>query len=251
MGGREFSAKDRPFALPWTASVVCKGRVTSGTAGTLSCTDADWGNNTLFGCLVILESLNDYNSYNPQIRRIILNSSNKLTVDTDWGITPVEGQTFTIVSRGMDRATDPIVWAVTAAASAAATAVRGVGWWRSFLALLNVTGVSTGGAGRLDVYIQTLMPDAETWQDVAHFAQVSATGKQLLTYTGPAGGGGGTQAEGAAVTVDNYWVNEDAGLAASTVRLIALGHQMRIKYVIALNGDTGSFTFAVYVTPKP
>lgn len=115
------------------------------------------------------------------------------------------------------------------------------GWVKEFLAVLNVTAVPTGGTPTLDIYLQTKMPDG-TWQDIAHFPQIAGSiVKHKLSWKLPSNGLG-TQAEGAAVTVDNFFADADATLAATIVRLMPMGAKFRAKGVFAAGGSTGTYT---------
>ena len=130
-------------------------------------------------------------------------------------------------------------------ANGTSTAVDNLGWVKSLHGVLDVTAVPSGGTPTLDVYVQTQLADA-TWQDIAHFTQGAGVAtKEILAWKGPGATESGTQAEAAAVTVDNYFSNEDAALAATTVRLLPLGDSMRVKWVFAAGGSTGDYTFSV------
>ena len=136
--------------------------------------------------------------------------------------------------------------AVAGEASGQSTAVDGMGWVKRFHAVVDVTAVPTGGTPTLDVYIQTQLSDG-TWQDVAHTAQVAGSAiKQLVAWEGPVSLIG-TGAEGAAITVDRFFANEDAALAASTVRILPLGDSLRVKWVFSAGGSTGDYTFSVTI----
>ena len=135
--------------------------------------------------------------------------------------------------------------AVAGEASGTSTAVDNLGWVKRLHAVLDVTAVPTGGTPTLDVYVQTQMGNGD-WQDIAHFTQVvGSTTKEMLAWKGPGATEAGTQAEAAAVTVDNFFTNEDAALAATTVRLLPLGDSLRVKWVFAAGGSTGDYTFSV------
>ncbi len=135
--------------------------------------------------------------------------------------------------------------AVAGETNGTSTAVDYLGWVKNLHAVLDVTAVPTGGTPTLDVYLQAQLADG-TWQDIAHFSQVAgSTAKQILAWKGSFATEAGTQAEGAAVTVDNYFSNEDAALAATTVRLLPLGDSMRVKWVFAAGGSIGDYTFSV------
>tara|TARA_Y100000310_G_scaffold344641_1_gene458487 strand:- start:1189 stop:2397 length:1209 start_codon:yes stop_codon:yes gene_type:complete len=129
-------------------------------------------------------------------------------------------------------------------ASGTSTALDDFGWVKSFWARLDVTAVPSGGSPTLDVYIQSQAPSGD-WQDIAHFTQVTgSTTAENVVWTSE-GEVLGTQSESAAVTVDNYFADQDAALTAATVRRLILGDSMRIKWVFAAGGSTGDYTFAV------
>ena len=135
--------------------------------------------------------------------------------------------------------------AVAGEANGTSTAVDNLGWVKSLHGVLDVTVVPSGGTPTLDVYIETQLAEG-TWQDIAHFTQVAgAVTKEILAWKGPGATEAGTQAEAAAVTADNYFSNEDAALAATTVRHLPLGDSMRVKWVFAAGGSTGDYAFSV------
>ena len=138
--------------------------------------------------------------------------------------------------------------AVAGEASGTSTAVSRIGWIKDFHGVLDVTAVPSGGTPTLDAYLQTQLADG-TWQDIAHFTQVTGSAtKEILAWKGTGATEAGTQAEAAAVTVDNYFTNEDAALAVTTVRLLPLGDSMRVKWVFAAGGSTGDYTFSVDIS---
>lgn len=105
-----------------------------------------------------------------------------------------------------------------------------VDFWSSAEIMVAVTTVS----GTLDVYVQRLLPDNETYADIAHFAQwttgaFTTTGAYTLSFVN----GGNT-------------INQQqaAGLAANSVITVHFGANWRINYV--LGGTSPTVTFAVY-----
>jgi hypothetical protein len=92
---------------------------------------------------------------------------------------------------------------------------------------LNVTAAS-GTTPTLDVYIQKLLPDQTTWDDLVHFTQKTAAGAQVAEVVG-AGSGVHTQAV--------------RTLAAGTIQTAMLGSQHRCDVVIG--GTNPSFTFTL------
>jgi len=151
----------------------------------------------------------------------------------------------------------PIGGDMTLRASAAISTTSGtgaaldnVGWVKSFVAHLDVTGVRTGGStAKLDVYIQTQLASGD-WQDIVHFTQVAQAVTHEIVAWGPVDGDlAGLGAEGAAVTYDRFFAEADAALAATTVRLTPLGDSMRVKWVYTAGDSTGGdYTFALVMT---
>ena len=134
--------------------------------------------------------------------------------------------------------------AVIGEASGVSTEVDNLGWIHSFTARLDVTAAPSGGAPTLDVYVQTEMASGD-WQDVLHFTQVTGITHENAAWGGGDGNRNGIGAEGAAITFDRFWADEDASLAAITVRILPMGDSLRTKWVFAAGGSTGDFTFAL------
>ncbi len=105
-------------------------------------------------------------------------------------------------------------------------------WPVDFWSSAEITVVVTTNSATLDVYLQKLLPDDTTWDDIAHPTQWAAvvfttTGTQTISFVN----GGNT-----------INTQTDAALAASTIRTVHFGNYWRIKYVI-----TGtSSVFGVY-----
>ena len=138
--------------------------------------------------------------------------------------------------------------AVAGEASGTSTAVDDLGWVKGFNCHLDVTAAPSGGSPTLDVYLQTQLASGD-WQDIAHFTQASAVTAEIVDW-GPGNGNfSGIGAEGAAVTYDRFFAEQDGALGAATIRLMNLGDSMRVKWVFAAGGSTGDFTFAVTTTP--
>jgi hypothetical protein len=95
---------------------------------------------------------------------------------------------------------------------------------------LKVTAAS-GTSPTLDVYVQKKLADAATYQDIAHFTQVttSPTGRVMSLVTG------GNKEE----------IQQTNTLAAATVNAVAFGGIWRISAVVA--GTTPSFTFSLWM----
>lgn len=94
---------------------------------------------------------------------------------------------------------------------------------------LNVTAAS-GTTPTFDLYLQKKLADAATYQDIAHFNQVTSTSKQVMSL----------------VTGGNKLESQQTNtLAAGTVNSVAFGAIWRLSVVIA--GTSPSFTFSLYM----
>lgn len=135
-------------------------------------------------------------------------------------------------------------------ANGTSTAVDDLGWVKSFHAVLDVTAVPTGGTPALNVYLQTQLANGD-WQDIVSFTQAGGSTTKEMAAWSAAGGDGdiaGIGAEGAALTYDRFFANEDASLAATNIRVLPLGDSMRVKWVFAAGGSTGDYTFSVDIS---
>lgn len=94
--------------------------------------------------------------------------------------------------------------------------------------LLDVTTAS-GTSPTLNVYIQKLLPDDTTWQDIASFVQMTTTGKEYADL----------------VHMDASVIatNADGALTADNTQVGLFGNEWRLKWVIG--GTNPSFTFTV------
>lgn len=120
--------------------------------------------------------------------------------------------------------------AVTVSGVSATT--DGLGHYRSIYGVVNVTGVTVGGAGTLDVFLQTSPDGGTTWQDI-FCIRMTTISKKLFAISGVAGG------VATAITAS------DGALASNTAVQGPFGDRVRVKYIVTLNGDTGGFTFSV------
>jgi hypothetical protein len=105
-----------------------------------------------------------------------------------------------------------------------------------FFSSAGITVGVTVCSGTLDVYVQKLLPDGATYDDIAHFAQwttaiFTTTGMYSLSFVN----GGNT-------------INQqlDAGLAVNTVKTLHFGSYWRLNWVLGTNatatfGITGDF----------
>jgi hypothetical protein len=115
-------------------------------------------------------------------------------------------------------------------ASAAYTVSDTTGIWPvDFFSAGEVSVVCTVGSGTLDVFVQKQLQDGVLFDDIAHFAQITTTGAQTLSFVN---GGNTINAQ------------KDAALAANTVITVAFGSYWRIKTVIT--GASPTFSFGVF-----
>ena len=92
---------------------------------------------------------------------------------------------------------------------------------------LSVTAVS-GTSPTMNVYVQKLLPDDSTWQDMASFAQVTATAAHRLSFISAGSSIAAVQTE---------------ALAAGSTVTTPVGGWMRLRWVIA--GTSPSFTMEI------
>lgn len=110
--------------------------------------------------------------------------------------------------------------------------ILGIDFYTLATLYLNVTA-GTGTSPTFDCYVQKKLVDSTfatagsgTYHDIAHFSQISSTGKRVLSLVN-----GGNKEE----------AQEDAALAAGTALSVHFGSVWRIKFVVA--GTSPSFTF--------
>ena len=94
---------------------------------------------------------------------------------------------------------------------------------------LKVTATS-GTTPTFDLFVQKLLADGATYQDIAHFAQATGTGNQVMHMVT-----GGSKVEAQQVNT----------LAASTVNAVPFGSTWRLSALVG--GTTPSFTFSVWM----
>jgi hypothetical protein len=110
----------------------------------------------------------------------------------------------------------------------------GIERYTSAIVELDVTA-NSGTSRTLDVFVQTLLPDATTWQDLIHFAQFTTS---TATHVASIVSGG-----------DSIGVANESDLAAGTIKDFVLGDTWRVRFVIG--GTDPSFTFAVTLSLYP
>jgi hypothetical protein len=93
---------------------------------------------------------------------------------------------------------------------------------------LKVTAAS-GTTPTLDVYVQKLLPDGSTWDDVGHFTQMTSTGSNIMTLVA---GNAGVHAQ----AVRN--------VSSGSLRTTHFGNTWRLDAVVG--GTNPSFTFAIF-----
>lgn len=125
---------------------------------------------------------------------------------------------------------------VAAGASSAGAAVSGFARYEGLFGQMTVTAVPVGGASTLDVYIQATADGGTTWRDVAA-QRFTAAGVRFFQLSQHASAGTATLAA------------SDGALTSAAQIQGPFGDRLRVKYVVALNGDTGTFTLAVTGAP--
>lgn len=110
-------------------------------------------------------------------------------------------------------------------------------WPVDFFSSAEIFYAVTSLSGTINVYVQKLLPDDSTYQDIASFPAITTATTTALTTTGRSvfsfvnGGNSITQPQAAALTT-------------STTLVVHFGNYWRINYVIS--GTNASATFGVY-----
>ena len=123
--------------------------------------------------------------------------------------------------------------ATAISSTATATSVVGFGQYKNLYAVLNLTAVPTGGTPTLDVYIQSSADAGVTWRDIAHTQFTATAVARYVPISGEAAGSTSVLAA------------SDGQLAGETVVQGPWGDRLRVKYVFAAGGSSGSYTFSV------
>ena len=87
-----------------------------------------------------------------------------------------------------------------------------------------------GTSPTLDIFLQKKLPDAATYQDIAHFTQLTTTGSRVMSLIT-----GGNKEE----------AQQTNTLAAATVNAVAFGSIWRLSALVA--GTSPSFTVSVWM----
>jgi hypothetical protein len=112
--------------------------------------------------------------------------------------------------------------AVTGDTAAAGDAVLSLDKYSRAVLLLTVSGKSVDGGDTLDIYVQYSPDFGTTWDDIAHFAQMTSAAVGDGTYVMVLNHGTAGIADRA--------TDDGATLAAASVRNQPWGDRMRIKY---------------------
>jgi len=132
------------------------------------------------------------------------------------------GETVSLGSPASFNAT--LFTTATLTASASGAKIPGIEKYTSALFQLTV-GTVTGTSPTLNCYIQTLLPDNTTWQDIVSFTQVTAsTSNQIAHFVTGAASIAAVQTE---------------ALAAGSIKAIGLGCFLRVRAVVG--GTNPSF----------
>jgi hypothetical protein len=123
-------------------------------------------------------------------------------------------------------------------ANGTGTAMTGLGFTKDLVALIGCTATPTGGAPTLDVYLQHSPDGGTTWQDIAHTQFTTATANRLIAINGSQTGGTGP------ITL------KDGTLSGETVVQGPWGDQLRLKWIFAAGGSSGSYTLQASIVLK-
>jgi hypothetical protein len=128
--------------------------------------------------------------------------------------------------------------ATAISANGTSLAISGLGYNRNLWLDLNLSAVPTGGTPTLDLYLQTSADNGTTWRDIGHTQFTTAALHRFFAISGETAGGAAPLAA------------SDAALAGETVVQGPWGDQIRLKWVFAAGGSSGSYTLAASVVPK-
>jgi hypothetical protein len=103
---------------------------------------------------------------------------------------------------------------------------------RSLFVDLNLSAVPTGGAPTLDVYLQTSADGGTTWRDVAHTQFTTSALHRFFQVSEYAAGSTSVLAA------------SDGQLAGEVALQGPFGNELRLKWVFAAGGSSGSYTLA-------
>jgi hypothetical protein len=109
---------------------------------------------------------------------------------------------------------------------------------RSLFIDVNLSAVPTGGAPTLDVYLQTSADGGTTWRDMAHTQFTTSALHRFFQVSEYASGSTSTLAA------------SDGQLAGETVIQGPFGGELRLKWVFAAGGSSGSYTLAAIIIAR-
>ncbi len=101
---------------------------------------------------------------------------------------------------------------------------------REAVLMLRCTAFPTGGSPTLDCYFQHSPDGGTTWQDLAHSQYTATSATRLFLISG----------EGPASTT--AVAGSDAALSGESTVQGPFGDRLRLKYVFAAGGSSGSYT---------
>ncbi len=157
-----------------------------------------------------------------------------------YGKGTVEGDTPIQVDGGGMTLTNKAITLLAAAARTTpgadqlGTAVTGVGQFRRWIILLNLTAAATEVGDTLDVYVDFSL-DGTTWLNAIHFAQLLGNGgaKKFFAIIDPTNPGTAP-------------FDATANAAVNTVRPAVTGAQVRVRWTLVDAGtQNASFNFGV------
>jgi hypothetical protein len=114
----------------------------------------------------------------------------------------------------------------------------GLGAHKSLWIDLNLSAVPSGGAPTLDLYLQSSADGGTTWRDHAHFQFTTSALHKFWQISGEAAGSAASLAA------------SDAALAGDTVVQGPWGDRLRLKWVFAAGGSSGSYMLGAFLVGK-
>ena len=126
---------------------------------------------------------------------------------------------------------------VTGDATTSTTAVTGLDPYTLATILLTVASKTMDGGTTMDIYVQYSPDEGTTWDDIAHFAQITNAAIADGTYVMRLNGAGGLAA------IDRVTAN--GSLAANTVQNISWCDRLRVQYTSSAFAGTDTLTLTV------
>ena len=126
---------------------------------------------------------------------------------------------------------------VTGDATVSTTAVTGLDPYTLATILLTVGGKTMDASTTMDVYIQYSPDGGTTWDDIAHYAQITNAAIGNGTYVLFLNAFGGSGAAGRVTT--------NGSLAAGTVRNVSWADRLRVQYTSANFAGSDTLTLTV------